>query len=413
MLRILHTADWHLGQTFFGYDRTLEHQHFLSWLKTQLVEKKIDALLISGDVFDVSNPSSASQRQFYEFLRECLELSPDLQIVIIAGNHDSASRLEVPQPLLDENQVMIRGLIPKKEGVIDYDSLILDLKNKEGEVEALCLTVPFLRQGDYPPVPQAKNTYVEGVEAFYKALIQEAKQKKEPHQALIIMGHLHTLSAEVAAKDHSERIIIGGLEQVSPTIFTDDIAYVALGHIHKAQRVAGSEQIRYAGSPLPLSFAEQHYKHGVVEVVVDKGKLISLNKLLYDPLIHLLSIPTKGVASPEVILEELQQLPDATEDIALYPYLEIHVLQKEPEPLLKNKIETLIEQKAVRLARILSHFEQKKQESEEESVWVGLEERSPMDVANLYYESIYGVAMPQELQQLFHEVCASLSNKEN
>ena len=142
--------------------------------------------------------------------------------------------------------------------MIDYDSLILDLKNKEGEVEALCLTVPFLRQGNYPPVPQAKNTYVEGVEAFYKALIQEAKQKKEPHQALIIMGHLHTLSAEVAAKDHSERIIIGGLEQVSPTIFTDDIAYVALGHIHKAQRVAGSEQIGYAGSPLPLSFAETH-----------------------------------------------------------------------------------------------------------------------------------------------------------
>lgn len=413
MLRILHTADWHLGQTFFGYDRTLEHQHFLSWLKTQLVEKESDVLLISGDVFDVSNPSSASQRLFYEFLRECLELSPNLQIVIIAGNHDSASRLEVPQPLLDESQVVIKGLIPKRGGVVDYSSLIVDLKNKEGEVEVLCLTVPFLRQGDYPSVPQAKNAYVEGVEAFYTALIKEAKEKKKVNQALIIMGHLHTLYAEVAEKDHSERIIIGGLEQVSPTIFTDDIAYTALGHIHKAQRVSGSEQIRYAGSPLPLSFAEKHYKHGVVEVIIDKGKFISLDKLEYNPLIGLLSIPAKGVASPEVILEELQQLPDATENASLYPYLEINVLQKEPEPLLKNKIETIVEEKTVRLARILSHFEQKNQENEEESVLVGLEERSPMDVANLYYESLYGVPMPKELQHLFHEVCASLDSKEN
>ncbi|NLZ72608.1 MAG: exonuclease subunit SbcD, partial [Bacteroidales bacterium] len=197
MIRIFHTADWHLGQTFFGYDRKLEHQHFLGWLKKNLSEREIDVLLISGDVFDVSNPSASAQRMFYEFLGDVVKDNPLLQIVVISGNHDSASRLEVPQPLLDKNRVVIKGLIPKKEGLVDYDSLIIDLKNKAGEVEVLCLAVPFLRQGDYPSVPGVENTYSAGVQAFYAEMIEVAKKRKEKNQALIIMGHLHTLKAEV------------------------------------------------------------------------------------------------------------------------------------------------------------------------------------------------------------------------
>ncbi|NMA72635.1 MAG: exonuclease subunit SbcD [Bacteroidales bacterium] len=413
MLRIFHTADWHLGQSFFGYDRKLEHQHFLSWLKKRLFEKEVDVLLISGDVFDVSNPSAIAQRMFYEFLSEAINDNPSLQIVIIAGNHDSASRLEVPQPLLDKGKVIIKGLIPKKEGLIDYDSLIIDLKNKRGEVEALCLAVPFLRQGDYPSVPHAENAYSAGVQAFYTEIIDVAKTRKEVNQALVIMGHLHTLKAEVADKDHSERIIIGGLEEISPEIFTDDVAYTALGHIHKAQCVAGSEKIRYAGSPLPLSFAEKNYKKGVVEVTIDAGKLVSVERIAYEPLIQLMSIPKQGSASPDSILKELKNLPSATNQLDYYPYLEINVLLTEPEPLLKSKIEEVLEQKAVRLARIQSHFENKN-ETEElmETELLGLDNKSPIDVANLYYQSKYGVDMPDELRSLFHEACSLVEIKE-
>lgn len=85
-MKILHTADWHIGQLFHGYDRTYEHQQFLNWLVQTLSEEKVDALLISGDVFDLSNPSAASVKMFYTFLNQSSKNSPYLQIIVTAGN---------------------------------------------------------------------------------------------------------------------------------------------------------------------------------------------------------------------------------------------------------------------------------------------------------------------------------------
>ena len=92
MIRILHTADWHLGQTFFGYDRTEEHQAFLDWLAEEIRQNEIDVLVIAGDVFDVSNPSAASQSLYYHFIYRVTAENPTLQIVNVAGNHDSEAR---------------------------------------------------------------------------------------------------------------------------------------------------------------------------------------------------------------------------------------------------------------------------------------------------------------------------------
>ena len=101
-LKIIHTADWHLGQSFFGYDRQPEHTAFLKWLAETVADRQIDVLLIAGDVFDVANPSASAQRQFYHFLKEINLANPGLQVVVVAGNHDSAARLEAPNPLLEE-----------------------------------------------------------------------------------------------------------------------------------------------------------------------------------------------------------------------------------------------------------------------------------------------------------------------
>ena len=114
-LKIIHTADWHLGQTFFGYDRDEEHEAFLSWLTDTLTQRQADVLLIAGDVFDVANPSAAAQRRFYRFLREANRRNPHLQIVIVAGNHDSAARLEAPIPLLEELNTSIVGVVPRTD----------------------------------------------------------------------------------------------------------------------------------------------------------------------------------------------------------------------------------------------------------------------------------------------------------
>jgi len=256
-MRILHTADWHIGQTFHEYDRIYEHQQFLNWLLEILINERIDVLLISGDVFDLSNPSAASIKMFYSFLNQAVKASSDLQIIVTAGNHDSASRLESPKPLLESSNIHIIGIIEKNvDGSVNYENLIVPLKGNVGTIKAWCLAVPFLRMGDYPILSDIENPYAAGVAAFYEKAFDYACAKKQPNQAIICMGHLHAHQTDMTDVDKSvEREIMGGIECIGVTAFHEEIRYVALGHIHKAQKIAGKENIRYCGSPLPMSFS--------------------------------------------------------------------------------------------------------------------------------------------------------------
>lgn len=408
MIRILHTADWHLGQTFFGYDRTQEHEHFLDWLAGVLTKNKIDVLIVAGDVFDVSNPSAASQRMFYRFIHRVTTENPRLQLVVVAGNHDSAARLESPLPLLREMRTEIKGIVRKQNGKIDYEHLLVELKNAAGEVEALCLAVPFLRQGDYPVVETEGNPYAEGVKELYARLLKYALKKRTDGQALVAVGHLLATGSEIAEKDHSERIIIGGLESVSPESFPEQIVYTALGHIHKAQRVSGRENIRYAGSPLPMSFAEKHYHHGVVKVTLDEGWAVEIEKLEYTPLVRLLSIPATEAAAPDEVLDELRGL-ELPEDEPM-PYLEVKVKLSEPEPMLRQQVEEILEGKPVRLARIVSFYRQAAEGSvEEEVLTAGLQEMNPLQIVKATFENSYQTEMPEELVNLFQEACRTIN----
>ena len=399
MIRILHTADWHLGQTFFGYDRVEEHAHFLDWLARELKENEIDVLLIAGDVFDVSNPSAASQRMFYRFIRRVTTENPQLQLVVVAGNHDSAARLEAPLPLLQEMRTDIKGIVRRRDGEIDYDDLIVELKNRSGEVEALCLAVPFLRQGDYPVVATDGNPYAEGVRELYMRLQNRAVERRKEGQAIVAMGHLQATGSEIAERDFS----------VSPDTFTGQIAYTALGHIHKSQRVSGRENVRYAGSPLPMSFAEKDYHHGVVVVTLAEGRTVEIEKRVYTPLVRLLSVPKGKAAAPEEVLDELARLPLQTEEdegISHYPYLEVKVLLAEPEPMLRQQIEEMLSDKAVRLARIVSVYRQTKTGVQEEETLesAGLQDMNPLQVLKMTFENTYQTEMPEELERLFKEV---------
>lgn len=408
MIRILHTADWHLGQTFFGYDRTQEHEHFLDWLAGVLTKNKIDVLIVAGDVFDVSNPSAASQRMFYRFIHRVTTENPRLQLVVVAGNHDSAARLESPLPLLQEMRTEIKGIVRKQNGKIDYEHLLVELKNAAGEVEALCLAVPFLRQGDYPVVETEGNPYAEGVKELYARLLKYALKKRTDGQALVAVGHLLATGSEIAEKDHSERIIIGGLESVSPESFPEQIVYTALGHIHKAQRVSGRENIRYAGSPLSMSFAEKHYHHGVVKVTLDEGWAVEIEKLEYTPLVRLLSIPATEAAAPDEVLDELRGL-ELPEDEPM-PYLEVKVKLSEPEPMLRQQVEEILEGKPVRLARIVSFYRQAAEGSvEEEVLTAGLQEMNPLQIVKATFENSYQTEMPEELVNLFQEACRTIN----
>jgi exonuclease SbcD len=108
-MKIIATSDWHLGNLFHGNDRLPEHKHFLNWLLDHLQLERPDALLIAGDIFDNANPSAAAQSVYYEFLAEATERCSGMSIIITAGNHDSASRLEAPRPMLVKHNVQIRG----------------------------------------------------------------------------------------------------------------------------------------------------------------------------------------------------------------------------------------------------------------------------------------------------------------
>ena len=157
MIKIFHTADWHIGQNFYGYDRKDEHLFFFDWLKKQVKEHQPDALIIAGDVFDSPNPSAESQKIYYKFLHEINAENPFLQIIIIAGNHDSAARLEAPNPLLKEMNIVVKVVIKfREDGEIDCSDLLGPVV-KNGEIAAWCVAVPYLRQGDYPPAESCQR----------------------------------------------------------------------------------------------------------------------------------------------------------------------------------------------------------------------------------------------------------------
>ena len=136
----MHTSDWHLGQSFHNYDRTYEHQCFLDWLLNRLETDQVDVLLVSGDVYDNANPSAAAQKQLYRFLQNARQRVPHLNVVMIAGNHDSPGRLEAPSPSLSFFDTTVVGQVPRKfNGKIDLDRLVTPLRDRAGAVGAWCL----------------------------------------------------------------------------------------------------------------------------------------------------------------------------------------------------------------------------------------------------------------------------------
>lgn len=269
----------------------------------------------------------------------------------------------------------------------------------------------FLRQGDYPTVPTEGNPYAEGVRELYTQLLQRLWKRRKENQSILAIGHLQAIGSEIAEKDYSERTVIGGLECVSPDAFSEQIAYTALGHIHKAQRVSGRENVRYAGSPIPMSFAEKHYHHGVVEVTFDGGCAVDIMRVECPRLIPLMSVPNGEPASPEIVLEILKELP-VTEGAE--PYLEVKVLLDEPEPMLRQEVEEALADKNYRLARIVSTYrnETGNAEKENENWKRGLQEMSPLQIAQSAFEKIYQVEMPEELTDLFQEAYLAATRKE-
>ena len=356
-MRLLHTSDWHLGQTLHNYERTYEHQCFLDWLLDTLVAEEVDALLIAGDIFDTANPSASAQKQLYRFLQQARARSPQLDIVVVAGNHDSPGRLEAPGPLLEAHGTSVIGHVMRgANGEIDIERHVVALHDKTGAVKAWCLAVPFLRPGDVPRLPAAAadtppcDPYLAGIALLYQQTFALAAARRQNGQAIVAMGHCHMVDG-AASLDSERRIVIGGTEALPAGIFDPAIAYAALGHLHLAQRVGQKEHLRYCGSPLPLSFAEVGYQHQVLRIDLAGGAASEVTPLMVPRAVDLLRVPARPAPLGEA-LAALAALDLPERPLHEQPFVEVRVLLDAPEPGLRGRIEAALEGKPVRLAKI-------------------------------------------------------------
>lgn len=410
-MKILHTSDWHLGQSLHQYDRTYEHERFLEWQLDTLVSESVDVLVIAGDIFDNSNPSAMAQSLLYRFLTEARSRVPHLNIVMTAGNHDSPGRLEAPSPFLSLFDAHVVGQVSRSEEGISLERLVLPLKGRDGRIGAWCIAMPFLRPSDVPRVEDATNPYAEGIEELYRQAIEFAQAKREAGQALIALGHCH-LTGGKTSEDSERRIVIGGAEALSVEMFDDSINYVALGHLHLPQEIGGNPTRRYSGSPLPMSFSEIDYPHQVVLIELDGDKVSAIRELRVPRTVDLLRVPNKPAALDAVLalLSELD-LPERPE--AEWPYLQVRVHLTEPEPSLRVQIEATLQGKPVRLARIETSYDRGEEGESAPAVSIDeLNALAPADFFTRLYQHRFGQPAPKELLNAFTELLSSTEETE-
>lgn len=417
MLRVLHTADWHLGHSLHGHSRAHEHEKFLAWLTELIVSESVDALIIAGDVFDGANPPTQALTMYYEFLAELSRVAPGIDVLVIGGNHDSASRLNAPEALLSAIGVYVVGGLVRRSGedahAVDLQKLVVPLTDANGEVAAIVAAVPFMRPADLPAVKdmeEGADTLVEGVREAYMQVLEEARRRKTDKQALIATGHCYMVGSQIS--EMSERRVLGGNQHALPeAIFPNDVDYVALGHLHKAQRVGRRENIRYSGSPIPLSMSEDTYKHQVVLVDFEDGKLVKWRKKRVPRTTELVRI--KGESLDEV-LATLAAMDDAhlIGDLAR-PYLDVSLTLSSPVVNLREKIENVLAGKRPSLVKISVTYSGDRKTLSDTHSGQKLADLLPRDVLIRRYSRDYEGEPPDDLLAAFEELLDGVAQAES
>ena len=293
-MRIIHTSDWHLGQYFYGKSRANEHQQFLHWLLAQVKEHSVNAIIVAGDIFDTATPPSYARQMYFNFISElqCF----DCQLVILAGNHDSVSMLAESKELLGALSTRVVANVTDITLSSNLAEQVFTLKNKQGKPQAVICAVPFIRPRDVIK-SQAGQSATDKSKSLQQAIVnhyqklfehaqhlssqqlpsqQEAKENVDK-LPIIATGHLTALG--VTSSDSVRDIYIGTLEALPSNAFPA-ADYIALGHIHRSQKVGKTEHIRYCGSPIALSFDEAKQNKRVLLVNFEKNQLSTITDLI-------------------------------------------------------------------------------------------------------------------------------------
>ncbi|MCA1753715.1 MAG: exonuclease SbcCD subunit D C-terminal domain-containing protein [Spirochaeta sp.] len=271
-LKLLHTADWHIGRTLYGRKRYAEFEAFLNWLADTIQHKEIDVVLMAGDVFDTSSPSNRAQELYYRFLCR-VAASACRHVVVIAGNHDSPTFLNAPKELLKALHVHVVGGASE-----DPRDEVLLLRDEENAPELIVCAVPYLRDRDIrvaeagESITDKEQKLIDGIRNHYAAVgaCAEAKRKELGVDIPIVgMGHLFTAGGQTVEGDGVRELYVGSLAHVTAAIFPACFEYLALGHLHVPQKVGGLQSIRYSGSPVPMGFGEARQQKSVCLLSLD------------------------------------------------------------------------------------------------------------------------------------------------
>ncbi|KHT43026.1 exonuclease subunit SbcD [Pectobacterium brasiliense] len=261
-MRIIHTADWHLGQYFYTKSRAAEHQAFLNWLIVQVEHHQVDAIIVAGDIFDNGSPPSYAREMYYSFVVALQRTG--CQLIVLGGNHDSVAMLNESRELLACLNTQVIACASDEPA-----QQVLLLENRQRQPGALLCAIPFLRPRDVLTSKAGQSgdekqlALQEAITAHYQQCYQLACQKRDElglPLPIIATGHLTTIGA--TASESVRDIYIGTLDAFPAQAFPP-ADYIALGHIHRPQRVTQSEHIRYSGSPIPLSFDELNSEKSV------------------------------------------------------------------------------------------------------------------------------------------------------
>ncbi|KAA8735031.1 exonuclease subunit SbcD [Acinetobacter qingfengensis] len=350
-VHFFHTSDWHLGQFFHGHPRHYEHEQFLAWLLEQIQSKQPNALLIAGDIFDVINPGAQAQKQLYQFLADVHQLAPNMQTLMIAGNHDSGYRIEQVEPLLEKYRAKSVGILQRNTtGQPDLERLIVPIYDINQKIIAWCIALPFLRPAEITGYQEFAEDSQTAIAHLHEKIIALAKVKAQPDQALILMSHAHLQGSETS--DSERPIVIGNEEALSTQLFSDGIDYVALGHLHKPQQV-GATNIRYSGSPIPLSFSEVRYPHQILDVTIDplaSEQRLDVHSIRIPRFVDL--IPVRGELND--VLQKIQQLEHGEFiPVEQRHFVDVEYYSHSAPPLdLRQQIEQALPDNRYRLVRL-------------------------------------------------------------
>jgi DNA repair protein SbcD/Mre11 len=268
-MKILHTADWHLGHRLHEYSQVEEQTLFLAWIEAYIKKEKIDLLLISGDIFDTGTPSHQSLELYYNFL-VALKNTSCKAVIITGGNHDSPGTLNAPKHILNALSIKVVG---KATEYIEDEVFEIDINGEKVIIGA----VPFLRDGDIrravagESFEELSDKYKTALINHYKLLAEYCERINTSKYPVIAMGHLFAMGGSISESE--QNIYVGTLGHIGADDFPAYFDYIALGHLHRPQIIGEDDKVRYSGSPNILSFSEINYDKKVIVLTIEDNEI--------------------------------------------------------------------------------------------------------------------------------------------